>query len=246
MIPAELKVDKEGLLYTDDRKLLKTDSLLIDYRCFKNDRYYQNGFYPLPSTIDYIIKYSFTPFMKKEREEYYEMLSKLVDKQKDVPNVDFPIGYFRRNLKLAGLIIRYYQSGMSCDRIFENQDIEELSKYYYHDDDNIHNLFLLLDDVLDLVYEMFENGVYYFDLNAGNLILIDNRVKIIDFDPRFVKFDDKDNRLEIIMATYSWLIRDAMNYINIPYYLGYFRNFEEVKRYTKKLENIARKQTKRF
>lgn len=241
MIPVELKVDKEGLLYTKDKKIIRENSLLIDNRFFENDRYYQNGFYPLSSTDEYIVKYSYTPYMKQEREAYKEMLFNLVNKQKDVPDVDFPIGYFRHRRKLAGLIVPYYKNGISCDNIFKHQDINEIKQYYYHDEDDIRNLFLLLEDVLNLIYEMFENGVYYSDINSGNLVLTDNQVKIIDFDPRFVKFKDKDKRLEIIMMTYNWLIREVMKYFDFPYYfVEDFQNFEHVKVYTKKLENRVR------
>ena len=241
MIPMELKVDKEGLLYTEDKKLLQKNMLLIDKRHFENERYYQNGFYPLDSTNDYIIKYTYTPYTKKEREAYKEMLVNLNSKQKDIKNIDFPIGYFRQRRKLMGLIIKYYQNSISCDNIFKHQDIEEVGKYYYHDEDSIRNLFLLLDDVLKLVYEMFENGIYYSDLNSGNIVLDNNQVKIIDFDPRFVKFDNKDMRLKTIMSTYGWLIRDVVKYFDFPYHFDEgFNNFEEAHAYTKKLEDKVR------
>lgn len=241
MIPMELKVDKEGLLYTEDKKLLQRKMLLIDNRSFENERYYQNGFYPMLSTDEYIIKYAFTALTKKEREAYKKMLSELVEKQDKIPNVDFPIGYFRERRKLEGLIIRYYKDGVSCDQVFNTQDIEALGKFYYHDEDSIRNIFLLLEDVLNRVYEMFENGIYYSDLNPGNIILTDNKAKIIDFDPRFVKFDNKDKRLEIILATYSWLIRETMKFINFYYYIdASVKSFEDMKNYTKKLENKIR------
>ena len=78
MIPLELKIDKEGLLYTNDQKILKRNPLLLDNRFFENERYYQNGFYPLACNSDYIVKYSYTPLMKKEREAYKEMLINLI------------------------------------------------------------------------------------------------------------------------------------------------------------------------
>ena len=244
MIPTELKFDKDGLLYTNDRKILRKNSLLLDKRYFENERYYQNGFYALDSTNEYIVKYSYTTLTKQEREAYKEMLSNLVNIQNKITSVDFPIGYYRQRKKLMGLIIPYYQNGVSCDNIFSHKDIEELGKYYYHDEDNIHNLFLLLDNVLSLVYEIFENGVYYSDINPGNIILDDNKAKIIDFDPRFVKFDDKDKRLETIMTTYNWFLKEVLKYLDILYYVDEFKSFEGAYGYTKKLENVVRRKTR--
>ena len=216
MLPLELKSDKNGLLYMEDKTIIKRISLPIDKRIV-DERYYQNSFYRINSTDDYIIKYSHTPFMKKEREKIMAMLEQLVIRQKQVPDVDFPIGYFRRWHKLAGLIVRYYPNGISFDNIVVNGDIEGFGKYYYHDEDSIHNLFLFFYNVLDIVYEMFENEIYYGDINHGNIVLTDNKVKIIDFDYRFVHFDNKDKNLAAIMYAYDRLLRETLMKYNIDY-----------------------------
>ena len=238
MIPLELEIDKEGLLYYKNRNITSLNPLLIDNRKIEEDRYYQHSFYSFPSTDEYIIKYCCTVFTRKEIKIIKEMLLKLREKQNDLPNIDFPIGYFIERKKLAGIIVKYYKNGVSCDNVIEKGDIEALGKYYYHDEDNNHNLFLLLNDYLDLLYEMFENGIYYLDTNPGNIILDDNKVKIIDFDHGYVKFDNKDNCLKSIMWGFNYLLK----YINRYYYnyelsIDACKDFDESKKYLKKLEN---------
>ena len=244
MLPLELKCDKNGLLYMEDRKVLKRASLLLDKRNVSN-RYYQNSFYRIDSTDDYIIKYSCNPFLKEDRKKMMIMLENLVAKQSQVPNVDFPIGYFRQWHKLRGLIVRYYQNGVSVDNIIQADDIKSLEKYYCYDADNIHNLFLLLQNMLDVVYEMFENGIYYTDINPGNFILVDNQVKVIDFDSRFVFFEnaDKDRSLFNIMYNYEMLLRRFLAAYDLYYDCldEMFSNFEEAKVFTKKVENTIYK-----
>ena len=242
MIPYELKRDKDGILYYEENDILRRRPLSIDKRESRYEKYYQNAFYPFRSTDDYIIKFSLTGFARKERREIKEMLANLIDKQKDIKSVDFPIGYFVHMKKLAGLIVKYYKDGVSCDNVFSTGLMDDLGKYYYHDEDSLHNLFLLFEEVLNIQEEMFDNGVYYMDTNAGNIVLSNNQVKIIDFDRRYVKFTDKDQSLKSIMYSYFFLIRSAMLYYECNESINnYCSSFKEAKVYTKKIENDLRK-----
>ena len=242
MLPFELKKDKEGLFYIDDKKILKYNSLLLDNRIINENKYDQYGFYRLFSTDEYIIKYNYNPYMKEARERIKKMLFILQSKQDNISTVDFPIGYYKKFLKLQGLIIKYYKNGISLDNTILTGDIEGLGKYYYHDEDNIHNLFLLFNEILDTIYEMFENGIYYRDIHPGNIVLTDNKAKIIDFDYRLVHFNNKDSNLAIIMSNYDLLLRTVLNKYNLFSSLNdYFTDFEQAKVFTKKLENSVRK-----
>ncbi len=241
MLPYDLKKDNAGLLYIENNEILKHQPLELDHRHGYQERYYQNGFFKLYSSVDYIVKYSYTVFSKMEQEQIKEMLIRLVSKQDCIRSVDFPIAYFRHKRKLMGLVIKYYPSGISIDNIAKIEDIELFGKYYYHDDDSIHNLFLFFNDVLDTVYEMFENGIYYRDINPGNIIINQNEVKIIDFDYRFVHFDNKNYRLNAIMYTYALLIHDILSKYQLDSRIEIAHNFEEAKVLTKQLENQVRK-----
>ncbi len=242
MLPMELKRDKYGLLYTDDVELIRYGCLDIDKRVFENERYYTNKFYSFPSTDDYIIKFSETGFTRRERRKMLEMLDILVSKQKDVKDVDFPIGYYAFMKKFAGFIIPYYKNGIAYDQVLLSKDINELSKYYPHDEDGLHNMVLLLYDVLDLVQEMFDNGIYYSDINPGNIILTDEKVRLIDFDYRFVKFVNKDESLTKIMQCYKFLLNEVLENYKLAKDLAYIPSgFEDAKVFTKKMENKVRK-----
>lgn len=242
MLPMNLKVDKKGLNYLDDDRILLHSQLLIDNRQVSDNRYYPCGFYRIPNTDDYIIKYCYTCYTRKEIKAIKEMLAYFAEKQNKVPSVDFPIGYFNNGRKLAGQIIKFYPTGVSYDDIMKEKDINLISKHYAHDDDAIHNMFLLFDEVLDDVYEMFENGIYYLDTNPGNIILNDNKVKLIDFDPYYVKFDNKDARLIKMMDSYCFLLKCVLsNYKLIDDIKEIPTNFNEAKTLTKKLENTIRR-----
>ena len=139
MVPLELKFDKEGLLYTDDQKLLK-DNLFLDKRKVDLDqKYYTYGYFRLNSTLEYIIKYCYTTLTRKQSDEYKEMLHQLISKQSQVKKTDFPIGYFKEKNKANGLIIKYYPDSISLDNMLKEHDINLCGKYYFHDERAIRN-----------------------------------------------------------------------------------------------------------
>ena len=238
MIPMELKIDKEGLLYLDENDLKQKESLFIDKRHVPDDVFYINAFYKIFDTDDYILKYSITCLSKKDSANIKNMLLNLRDKQAKIPDVDFPIGYLQGNRKkVCGTIVRYYPNSISLDNIFNQREIELIGKYYYHDENNQHNVGLLLLDILNLLNEMFENGVYYTDSNPGNIVLHNNQPKIIDFDFRYVKFDNKDKMLKAVLNNYLLLAKMLLTKVNIfaDYFLSSCHNFEDAKQYIKRI-----------
>lgn len=246
----ELKVDKDGLLYIDDNTDMYKRLLNLDHR--NVHEYFANNFFSIPGTKDYIIKKPLTIWDKRLRERYKEMLIKLVERQKLIKKTDFPIGYQRENRKMEGLIVRYYEpskTSISLDQIktkecFERavNKVQLLKQYYFHDEDDIHNFFLFLLDVLDAIYEMFENGVYYIDINPGNIVFYQNNAKIIDFDPSRVTFDNKDLKLQTIMKLFVDLVNMLLeDYELYDYVDATLHNFEEAKTFTKRIEEKARR-----
>lgn len=239
MIPLELKCDKDGLLYLEDDNIFKKHSLNIDKRN-GIDEYFQNYFYPIDSTDEYIIKYSSTEFTRRQIIKVKEMLLNLIEKQKNVKSVDFPIAYFVYMKRLSGLIIKYYKDSISCDHIINN-DIEYLGKYYCHDEDNVHNLFIMFNELLDIIHELIENGICYVDLNPGNILISDNKLKLIDFDYKYIHFTRDDLEINYVMRGYYMFIREVLKSFRLDCPLDYYKGYNESKLYLKKMENKVRK-----
>ena len=241
-IPYELKTDNDGLLYTDNFILLRQSPLNIDTRKYQEDKYYLNDFFPLYSTNDYIIKYCITRYTRKEIKALKEMLEVMTLKQSLIKKTDFPIGYFKHIRKLQGFIIPNYQDGMSYDHLLENADINEVKKYYHHDEDSIHNVFLMLLDVLDAINEMFDNGIYYSRFYSDDIVLHDNEAHLIDFDQFNVSFCEKDKKLISVMGYYLKLLNTTLKMFELSEGVSEnLQNFEEAKTFTKKIENKVRK-----
>ncbi len=242
MFPYELKEDKEGLPYIDGRELTNKIPLFIDHREFLHERYYPCAYMGLYSNDEYIIKNCITIFTRKEIKEIKEMLRELIARQSLVPDVKFPIGYYQDRKKLSGLVVKFYKKAMSLCDILDNPDLENFEKYYKHDDDNIHNVFLMLEDILGLVYEMFESGISYKGIFADNVLLHQNNVRLIDFKPSYVSFKTNDEELEKIMYVYNRLVDLVLRKFGLAEGIDEkLERFEDSKTYMIKLENKVRK-----
>ena len=150
MIPNEAKVDKNGLLFIDDQSI-KLHPLILDIKKEENNldtKKETKIFYELYSTGDYIVKYSNHSLNKGK---LIDMLLRFKKLQNIINKIDFPIGYYLELNKVKGTIIRYYKDSPSLYNLSETNDINVLGKYYYHDDDAIHNLYLLMYDTLLLI-----------------------------------------------------------------------------------------------
>ena len=241
-LPNELKQDKDGLFYIDNKTIREQLPLHLDTRELNHEKYYPNYFYKIYSTRDYLVKYCITAFTRKEIKALKNMLEIMQVKRNKIEKTDLYVGYYCDRKKLSGLIIPSYIGGMSYDHILENGNIEELKKYYLHDDDNLHNAFLMLQDVIDAVDELFENNIYYCRFYSDDVMLYNNNVKMIDFNHHTVYLDDKDKRLASAIKYYLRLLNEMLECFNLSERVNdNIQNFKEAKEFTKKIENKVRK-----
>ena len=241
-LPYEIKTDKDGLFYIDSKEIRERLPLHLDTREPLYEKYYPHSFYKITSTRDYLIKYCITVFTRKEIKELKNMLDIMKMKRGYIKKTDFPIGYFKDGRRLSGLIVPSYIGGLSFDHILEDHDFEELKDYYLHDEDDLHNLFLVLEDVIDAVYEMFENNIYFSHFYSDDIMLYNNEVKMIDFNHHTVFFNDKDKRFESAIKCIMRILNEMLENFNLSEKVNEnIQSFEEAKKFTKKIENKVRK-----
>ena len=230
MIPLELKIDNNGILYWD-KKLNKNDYI-------KTLESKHSRFYNLLSTNEYLIKYHLQALSNDDIINMKDMLSYFNEVRSSIPNIDFPIGYYLEDDLLRGLIIYYYNNAVSLNSLFGNYSINELYKYYAYDDNPYKNLILLYLEIISLIEELLDKKIFYLDIHSGNFILYNNQVKLIDFEPRQLVFHKNNNVLyEKIIYTLKLLI----NYSNyklglLEYIEGNIDNITKLKNEVKRLE----------
>ena len=250
MIPYDLKKDRNGILYADKACILSNQSLLLDNREDESDNS-RSLFYRIKTTDDYIIKRTTEDLDRKDRKAYMNMLISLLQLQNRITRTEFPIGYYCEWKKIKGLIIRYYPKGISLDRVIKERNLSLLKRYYSHSENDVHNLFMLLDEYLECLYELLKNGIYYLDINLNNIVLDDNQVRIIDFEPtrgvgvsviygsiRKTIFSRYVDLISDVLYAYSLINQD----IDAQLVFSYFTvdEYSEAKSLIKKLEDRIR------
>jgi hypothetical protein len=214
MVPYVLEEDYKGRLYTKDPKVLLNYLTNVDKREIYSFR--KSDFYRFDNTNYYIIKKppNLTFF---KRITYMNMLTKFLAKQDKIELTELPIGYYRDFFGFAGLIIRYYENGISLEDLLNLKDINFVKKYYNHSSDSIENIFLLLEDFFMCLKELEANRIYYYDIKPQNIIICDNRVRIIDFDPSSISFKRRQiiNMNELVIIYYIELLEEIMKAFEI-------------------------------
>ena len=259
-LPEELKVDKYGCFYMDDVLAYKSYICFSDY-IERNGFRCKSSFSRIKSTNDYIIKRSIISLSRRERNEILVMLRVFREIASRLPKIDLPIGYHKEGRHLDGTIIPYYESSPSIKNIMDNYSLEKYRIIYNHSDDVISNLFSSLNDILNIIESLFDNNVFYFDINYGNFLVSQNEMKIIDFEPNHMSFTKDKYTFSILVVNFLRLVHEVLENYHLPIYnlsnlpyckeskeyplkekvldyangIGY--QFDDVKKYLKTLEN---------
>ncbi len=101
---------------------------------------------------------------------------------------------------------------------------------------------MLLDDILSLLSIMYEHEVYYTDVDENNFVIWNNQIKVIDFDPYLVTFNDRYTKLTRMLERYLRLLNRVLDKYQLPRAeIENIQNFKEAKILTMKIENGVRK-----
>ena len=136
--------DSNGLSYLTEEN--KGEEILFTKHPKKEGNNDNSLFYKVIGNEDLIIKYSLKEFNQLK---LYEMLIKFQEIKDKIIGTDLPTSYYVENNELRGTIVPYYKNSISLYQSAKNQSLYTLQEYYKHDDDKIHNLYLLCFDILD-------------------------------------------------------------------------------------------------
>ena len=232
-----MNIDRFGLYYFDE--LSKGNEITFPPSLTKKDTKNKSKFYELLTIKNYLIKYS-----KKELnyKEIYKMLKLFLEAQSIITLTDLPIAYYQEKERLKGIIVPYYQNSISLYQIIKNNSLNDLHKYYHHDNDKTHNLYLLLNDILNILEELTNNNIIYLDTNASNFIIENNQIKLIDFEPQYLKYESNFENIKRLLSSFD----DLLYTICLNLKLGNLaihnsKDFKNMRNYLIKLENKVRK-----
>ena len=135
-------------------------------------------------------KYSF----RRHYDDY--LIDKLQQKQKNIKEIDFPIGVATIENYVIGQVIYLYENSQTLFEYLQSiKYSQNFEKKYYE----------LLYKVLRLIKMLYDNEIYYIDVHPNNFLMLENGdIKIIDFENHSIDLSSnginylKNNLLYII------------------------------------------------
>lgn len=232
-----MNTDSNGLHYFDESD--KGNQIFYTLPTSRYKKTNNSYFYKLLTLKDYIIKYS-----KKEinKDDYLQMLKIFQEIKDEITLTDFPIGYYEEKGIFKGIVIPYYQNSISLLQVTENKTLDDLFKYYHHDDDKLHNLYVLLNNILDILEELQNSSISYLDSNPSNFLIKDNQIKLIDFDPKYIYYGLNNKNISATLSRFDDLVfflHLNLKLDNLTIYQA--KNFKAMRKHLIKLENKMRK-----
>ena len=226
--------DNNGLLFFDDSSKGKEIDFNIPYN---KDR--KSIFYEFNEDPNYIIKKSLCHF---DKEKLLYMLSIFNEIKDNVHKTKLPTMYYKENNIISGSIVYHHKESKTLYEISRTKKLEKLMEVYKRDDDKLHNLFILYNEILDILEELYDNGVCYFDSNSTNFVFKDNDVNLIDFDPQYIYFRKSRGPLLQTLCSFDGLV-DKMNnrFIAHDEFIYLPSGFNGFRKHLVKVENRVRK-----
>ena len=189
--------------------------------------------------INYIIKKSLCHF---DKEKLLYMLSIFNEIKDNVHKTKLPTMYYKENNIISGSIVYHHKESKTLYEISRTKKLEKLMEVYKRDDDKLHNLFILYNEILDILEELYDNGVCYFDSNSTNFVFKDNDVNLIDFDPQYIYFRKSRGPLLQTLCSFDGLV-DKMNnrFLAHDEFIYLPSGFNGFRKHLVKVENRVRK-----
>ncbi len=121
------------------------------------------------------------------------LIQELQSRKDNIKLTDLPFGVVTLEGNIIGQQIPYYPNHMTLYECFKNSKVN-----------NPYEIYL---SMLDILKELFDNNIIYFDNHAKNFLINDNQIKLIDFDFDYILFNNSNMRcLKKMLDNYIYTI----------------------------------------
>jgi hypothetical protein len=122
-----------------------------------------------------------------------QLIQELQSRKDNIKLTDLPFGVVTLEGNIIGQQIPYYPNHMTLYECFKNSKVN-----------NPYEIYL---SMLDILKELFDNNIIYFDNHAKNFLINDNQIKLIDFDFDYILFNNSNMRcLKKMLDNYIYTI----------------------------------------
>ena len=135
------------------------------------------------------------------------LIYELNKRRENVKLTDFPNGIVTYNGNIIGQIIPYYPNSETIFSYAKETNNINIIKYYRR--------------MLDILIELYNNGIIYCDAHAKNFLIVNNKVKLIDFDFSLMDFNNYKYKYENMINTFIGMVNTLNEIINVSYKVSY-------------------------
>lgn len=139
---------------------------------------------------------------------------------------DFPTGVVTCEGNIIGQIIPYYVDSESVYSVAKKYKDVNIAKYYRK--------------MLNILKELYDNGIIYVDTHAKNYLIVKNDIKLIDFDNHFIDFENSKFKYENMIFTFVNMLKTINSLIGINYELS-FKGIRDLQDIEEVVEDIEKK-----
>ena len=124
----------------------------------------------------------------------------------NVKLTDFPTGVVTSEGNIIGQIIPYYVNSESVYSVARKYKDVNIAKYYRK--------------MLNILKELYDNGIIYVDTHAKNYLIVKDDIKLIDFDSDFIDFENSSFKYKNMIYTFVKMLKTMNSLIGINYDLS--------------------------
>lgn len=121
----------------------------------------------------------------------------------NVKLTDLPIGVVSSDGNIVGQIIHYYPN---CESVYQ----------YAKRTKNI-NVIKYYKEMINILKELYDNGMIYVDTHAKNYLIVKNDIKLIDFDSSYIDFSDTKFKYDSMIYTFIRMLKILNELLGIDF-----------------------------
>lgn len=154
-----------------------------------------------------------------------EKLVYQLNKRKDnVKLTDFPKGLVTCEGNIIGQIIPYYPNSETIFSYAKRTKNVNVVKYY--------------KKIIDIINELYINGIIYCDAHAKNFLLVNNNIKLIDFDLSLIDFENRGYMYKSMINTLINMLNTLNSVIGVDYFVDrkFVRDLQDIEKSVNEME----------
>lgn len=153
-----------------------------------------------------------------------KLIFELNKRKNGIELTDFPKGLVTCEGNIIGQIIPYYPNSETIFSYAKRTKNVNVVKYY--------------KKIIDIINELYINGIIYCDAHAKNFLLVNNNIKLIDFDLSLIDFENRGYMYKSMINTLINMLNTLNSVIGVDYFVDikFVRDLQDLEKSVNEME----------